>query len=282
MRIALLQVAAVPLDLEANLDLIDDAAGKARAGAAQLLLTPELFATGYAPQDVRDRLPEDRITAARTRLAEIARTRGIALVHCLPGVASAASVSPDASVEPAITVVFVDDAGIERAVYEKTHLFGPEERAAFRAGTSAPPVIRWEGLRFGLLVCYDVEFPETVRHLAAAGADVVLVPTALAGAPAVTGLLVPSRAAENLLSVAYANHVGEEAGLDFDGESLVAGPGGQVLVSAGTRTGVFFAEVGPALHGPPVRERPEGPWYLEDRRPSLYRRWAAEHGETPR
>lgn len=273
MRIALLQEAAVPLDLAANLALIDDAAAQARSGAAQLLVTPELFVTGYAPQDIRDRLGDAEIDRARTRLAQIAAERGIALVHSLPGP------STDGRRDSrAITAVFVDDAGVERAVYEKTHLFGPEERAAFRAGTEAPPVVRWEGLRFGLLVCYDVEFPETVRHLASAGADVVLVPTALADAPAVTASLVPARAAENLLSVVYADHVGEEAGLDFDGESLVVGPDGAVAVSAGTGTGVFFAEVGPALHSAPARERPDGPWYLEDRRPELYARWTSYSG----
>ena len=63
-------------------------------------------------------------------------------------------------------------------MYHKTHLFGVEEKRAFIAGEKLSDVFELAGLRVGLLICYDVEFPETVREVASKGAEVVLVPTA--------------------------------------------------------------------------------------------------------
>ncbi|GAA3063881.1 MULTISPECIES: nitrilase-related carbon-nitrogen hydrolase [Actinomycetes] len=267
MRIALLQDTAVPLDIDHNLGLISDAAQRARAAGAELLVTPELFATGYAPALIRASVTPEAVLDARERLTTIAREAGIALVHSLPG-------DGPAEARP-IQGILVSPDGETLAVHTKIHLFGPEEKAAFVPGEDAPPVAELSGLTLGLVVCYDVEFPETVRELARRGADVVLVPTALAGGFAgVTGTLIPARALENQLTVAYTNHAGIEDGLLFDGASVVAGPDGVVLASAGAGPELLIAEVGPAQGGRSPEEAPEGPWYLRDRRPELYRRWA--------
>lgn len=266
MRIALLQDTAVPLDLDHNLDLIARAARRARAAEAELLVTPELFATGYAPALIREHIGPDTVAAARERLAAIAREVGIGLVHSLPG-------DGPAEARP-ILGTLISPAGETLAVHTKIHLFGPEEKAAFVPGQAAPPVAELGDLTLGLAVCYDVEFPETVRELARRGADVVLVPTALAGGfTGVTDTLIPARALENQLTVAYTNHAGEEAGLLFDGASVVAGPDGAVLAAAGPEPELLFTEVGPAQGRRTPEEAPEGPWYLQDRRPELYRTW---------
>src|SRR5699024_9929538 len=104
---------------------------------------------------------------------------------------------------------------------------------------------------------------------AVAGSDLIAVPTALAvGSPQVTGTLVPARALENQVTVAYANHTGTEAGVRFSGSSMVAGPDG-VLSRAGPGPDLLIAEVGPA-----PRPGADGPWYLQDLRADLYRRWS--------
>ena len=77
--------------------------------------------------------------------------------------------------------------GRRLANYRKCHLFGDLDRRMFRAGASTPAVVELDGIRVGLLICYDVEFPESVRLLALAGADLVAVPTALATSVAVAG-----------------------------------------------------------------------------------------------
>ena len=107
--------------------------------------------------------------------------------------------------------------------YRKTHLFGDLDRQQFSAGDTAPQVFSCRGWRLGLLICYDVEFPEPVRVLALQGVDAVLVPTAnMVGFDEVPRLLVPARACENRVVVAYANACGQEGAVHYGGLSTVA------------------------------------------------------------
>ncbi|MFY8044397.1 MAG: nitrilase-related carbon-nitrogen hydrolase, partial [Rhodoferax sp.] len=78
------------------------------------------------------------------------------------------------------------------------------------------------------LICYDVEFPEATRRLALAGADLIVVPTAnMPEFDFVAQSLVPVRAYENQLYVAYANYIGAEGAVHYGGLSLLAAPDGQ-------------------------------------------------------
>jgi predicted amidohydrolase len=88
----------------------------------------------------------------------------------------------------------------------------------------------------GLLVCYDVEFPETVRALALAGADLVAVPTALPEgdhAAFIAERLVPVRAFENQIAVVYANQAGADRRFAYAGRSAIVTPDGMDAARAG-------------------------------------------------
>jgi predicted amidohydrolase len=111
-----------------------------------------------------------------------------------------------------------------------------------------------------------VEFPEAVRALAAAGAQLVAVPTALMEPSGwIAETLVPARAAENQVYVAYCNRVGAEGELVYVGRSCVAGPAGDV-VAAGPAEQLLLADVDPAAIDR-ARTRHD---YLRERRPELY------------
>ena len=78
-----------------------------------------------------------------------------------------------------------------------------------------------------MAICYDVEFPKLVRAYALAGAEVVLVPTV--NMQPYTGIatrVVPARAEEHEIYVAYANRVGSEGNFEYCGPSCVVGPDG--------------------------------------------------------
>jgi predicted amidohydrolase len=80
-------------------------------------------------------------------------------------------------------------------------------------GHPSDSIIEYGGLRIGILICYDVEFPENVRRLALAGAHLIAVPTALPAtdqAGLIARKMVPVRAFENQLFIAYANHCGAD------------------------------------------------------------------------
>ncbi len=146
--------------------------------------------------------------------------------------------------------------------YRKTHLWAADERAAFSPGDGTPLIVELGGLRCGIVICYDVEFPEVVRGLALAGAQVLLVPTALDD-EAVARVLVPARAMENRVAIAYANHVGP----GFCGASVIAGPDGRELARAGT--GAEELLVADVTAEDLARARGLGD-YLADRRPETY------------
>lgn len=97
-----------------------------------------------------------------------------------------------------------------------------------------------KGFKVGILICYDIEFPENLRHIALQGADLVAVPTAL-GAQwgVVSEKVVPTRAFENGVYVCYSNSCGHENGMEFFGGSCVINPDGSDLARAG-KTPVFL------------------------------------------
>lgn len=280
MRIAVMQAPASILRAEgagddavaANLALIAGAAERASAAGAELLVTPELFTCGYAPATVAPNLSDDVVHRIHAGAAAAARAHGLHLVYSAPGRAGDSWT---------ITASLVSPAGERLATHTKVHLFGGEEQETFAAGTSAPPVIDVGGVGVGLMVCYDVEFPEMVRAAATAGADVVAVPTALTAEFAeVQDVLLPARALESQVAIAYANHAGPAPSADGEiqlgGGSLILGPTGNLLASA-PRTAAGPGE--PALITADVtaadaaaaRERVP---YLRERRPDLYESWA--------
>ncbi|MDF2049133.1 nitrilase-related carbon-nitrogen hydrolase [Arthrobacter sp. Cr_A7] len=264
MLLALLQANAAVLDPEANCSVIDAAARSASAAGAEVLVTPELFPVGYAPRRVRAGLDPALLPVLHERLADIARRNSIALVYSLP------RITPEGDWQ--ISATLVDTDGSSLLSYGKVHLFGPDERAAFTPATERPAVVHFHGIPTSMVICYDVEFPEAVRAAAAGGAELLLVPTALAhGFDDVPQVLLRARALESQVTIAYANHSGIEDDCRFLGGSVIAGPNGKLLAAAGEAPELLFAEVDPDAAR---RERTTVP-YLAERRPDLYRSWDA-------
>src|SRR5690606_28496448 len=157
--------------------------------------------------------------------------------------------------------------GTRLANYRKTHLFGCFEQEHFTPG--GRPVVQAElnGLTVGLVICYDVEFPENVRAHALAGTDLLLVPTALMHPfQFVAESRVPVRAFENQMYVAYANRVGTEGDLECAGLSVLAGPDGVARARAGRAEELVCADADPEFLAASRAANP----YLRDRRPELY------------
>ena len=91
------------------------------------------------------------------------------------------------------------------------------------------------GLKLGMLICYDVEFPENVRRLAQDGADLVVVPTALPkgwSGDFIAERMIQVRAFENQVFVAYVNHCGADGRFTYAGLSRIAAPDGRLLADA--------------------------------------------------
>ncbi|WP_446040007.1 carbon-nitrogen hydrolase family protein [Streptomyces sp. SID1121] len=258
LRTALLQSSGRPGSVSGSLAVLDAAAGRAAAAGAGLLVCPEMFLTGYAIGDDVGRLAEPADGPGARAVAAIAARHGIAVMYGYPE-------RDGERVFNAAQVIGPDGARI--ANYRKTHLFGPFERAHFSPGDR--PVVQAElgGLRLGLLICYDVEFPENVRAHALAGTDLLLVPTAqMHPFEFVAESVVPVRAFENQMYVAYVNRAGQEGEFEFVGLSCLAGPDGATRARAGRGEELLLGEVDPALLSASRKANP----YLLDRRPGLY------------
>ncbi|KPI15838.1 Nitrilase/cyanide hydratase and apolipoprotein N-acyltransferase [Actinobacteria bacterium OK074] len=258
MRTALLQSSGRPGSTVENLKLLDEAAGRAAAAGAGLLVTPEMFLTGYAIGDGIARLAEPADGDGADAVADIAGRHGLAIAYGYPERAADAVFN---------SAQLISADGTRLANYRKTHLFGPFERDHFTPGEQ--PVVQAElaGLRVGIMICYDVEFPENVRAHALAGTDLLLVPTAqMHPFQFVAEAVVPVRAFENQLYVAYVNRVGREGEFDFVGLSTLAGPDGIARVRAGLGEELLLADVDAGLLAASRAANP----YLTDRRPGLY------------
>jgi 5-aminopentanamidase len=259
-RVAAWQCPPGSLDVAENLRRLDAICASAAAQQVEVLVTPEMFATGYAITRARVlRLAEDAGGPTEVAVAEIARRHHLAIVYGYPERARKENAAK-AGAYNAATMIGPD--GVVRGRHRKVHLYGDVDREQFAANPERPQAFDFDGSRVGMLLCYDVEFPESVRALAVDGASTVLVPTAnMKGAEEVQEFLVRARACENNCYVVYANYCGADSGFEYNGMSTICGPRGEVLEQGSADTEeLVIADLPDASPGS----------YLADRRADLY------------
>jgi len=257
-RIALAQLEPKLFDKEHNLEKAAQAIRQAADNGAAAILFPELFLTGYSLGERAVEMAETIDGPSAGRVAELAKSQHIAV---LMGYAER---SPDG--RQAFDAVFVANAqGRISGSYYKTHLF-QAEKGRFIPGDHM--MVMDFGLGpAGILICYDLEFPEAVRELALQGARWVATCTGnMIPNQHLQEVFIQSRAAENHLWVAVANRVGREADLDFFGGSAVADPGGVLIVRANDQETILFADID-LRRAEQARLNAD---YLADRRPKIY------------
>ncbi|MET8850407.1 carbon-nitrogen hydrolase family protein [Amycolatopsis sp. NPDC004625] len=226
---------------------------------AELVVAAEMITTGYHIGARTHELAEPADGPTAGRMAAWARRTGTALAYGYPETDGEHVYN---------SVQLIDSTGRRLANYRKTHLFGDLDKAWFTPGDEAVVQADLDGIRIGLLICYDVEFPELVRAHALAGTELLVVPTALMSPyEIVADTLVPARAYESQLFVAYANRCDTERELTYCGRSCVVAPTGEVLARAGAGPDVVTADV---TRDALIASRRENT-HLADRRPELYR-----------
>lgn len=152
--------------------------------------------------------------------------------------------------------------------YEAFH-----EQGYYAPGDRGMPVYDTAAGRVGVAICYDRHYPEVMRALAVAGAEVVVVPQAGAVGEWPEGLYhaeMQVAAFQNGYFTALANRVGPEERLTFGGESFVCAPDGRVVAEAGEGTEeILYADLDLDLVARSHARR----LFLRDRRPELYADW---------
>ena len=261
-----MQLAPVFGDVSRNRALAADAIRAAAADRAELVVLPELCTTGYAFQDESQARelgePADGCTVSEWR--ELSAELGIAIV------AGFCELGEDGA--PRNSAALVTSDGRAR-VYRKTHLWD-REQLIFKAGTGCPPVLDTGSFRLGIAICYDAFFPEVMRGLALAGADVIAVPmnspvTGPATEPLPNEIVLALAAASvNRVFVVQADRAGAERGIEWAQASVICDPSGHLL--AGPVRGAAMLRATCDLAA--ARDKSLGVRndVLADRRPELY------------
>nr|WP_298377656.1 carbon-nitrogen hydrolase family protein [uncultured Halomonas sp.] len=240
MKMMLAQTAPARFDVKANLATLETLCQQATASKVELLVLPELALTGYNIFDRLSSLAEPIDGALCQAVADYARRFGL---HIVFGLAERGS-QDSRDVQGALynTAVLFDDRGTQLGAYRKRQLWD-REHDHFRPGDKYCVLDTRLG-RIGLMICYDNEFPEVARTLAGQGAQLVVSPTAnMHPNAARQRLQIRARAMDNQCFVACANRAGQEEALHYCGNSIIAGPDGEVLGQLGDASGTLIAEL---------------------------------------
>jgi predicted amidohydrolase len=237
MKIGFLQFNPLFGDKKHNYDAIRQALGNV---TADVIVLPELFNTGYAF------LSKDELTD----LAEPAEGETNEFMHVLAMEKKCSFAYGFAEKEKNLfynSVSFVAPSGIT-TTYRKSHLFF-EEKFLFQPGDTGFRVFDHDGVKFGMLVCWDWIYPEAMRSLALKGAQVILHSANLV-TPYCPDAMV-TRAIENRVFIVTADRAGDEIRGDkkfhFIGKSQVVAPNGDILVRAGEETCVRIVDIEPDM-----------------------------------
>lgn len=200
-----------------------------------LVVCPELFSSGYHAENQLSQNAETADGAFASQVAELARTSHTAIIYGYPERDGENLYN---------SALCIDSQGQKIATRRKLLLPPGFEARLFTPGIGRIAVFDLNGVRCAILICYEAEFPEAVRAVAMAGAQIVAVPTALAAQwHNVAYQLIPTRAFENGVWLLYANHAGEEFGLRYLGASCIIAPDGKDAARAGDEETLISARI---------------------------------------
>ncbi len=209
-------------EIEPNLQQVRSSLAGLAAEGVQLAVLPEMWATGFAYKTLNQ-------LAARTEdvvaeLAALSAKYSMVIIGSLP----------EPHEEKVYNCAYVLDNGTLKGKYRKMHLFSlMQEDRSFDSGDSWLLVDTSVG-KVGVIICYDLRFPELARRLAVEGAQILVVPGEWPKPRQEHWrTLLRARAIENQLFVVATNCCGITGKLDFFGMSLIIDPKGELLAEAG-------------------------------------------------
>ncbi|RIX53542.1 carbon-nitrogen family hydrolase [Paenibacillus nanensis] len=261
LRLALLQMpidAGHPAHNKAKLEaMLQEAVGGGQK--PDVILFPELWNTGYALDEI-DKLADRNGEETIAFLSAFSRKHGVNVIG-----GSIAERKEDGVYN---TIYAFDREGNRIGDYSKIHLFRLMDEEKYLKAGREPGRLLIEGEQAGMMICYDIRFPELTRTLALDGAKLLFVPAEWPN-PRLHHwrTLLTARAIENQMYVVACNRMGVSGETSFFGHSLVIDPWGEIVAEAGEEETILTAEIDLALVDE-VRSRIP---VFEDRRPNLYK-----------
>lgn len=274
MQVSAVQTDVTLADADANLHRLRNHVAAEAAGGSQLIVFPECFATGYCYRS----LEEARADA-----------------QPIDGPFTSAVIQQCQEHDVCVAFGMIEQAG--NGIYNSAVLAGPDGIIGSYRKVHLPwlgvdrfttpgdrpfQVLECRGVRIGMLICYDVGFPEAVRSLALDGAELVILPTNWPpGAEQLAEFTINTRAMENSIYFLAANRVGQERGFRFIGQSRICDPVGHTITDANhTEECVLRADIDPQEARTKRYVRVPGEHMIDrfaDRRPEMYQRLCEPH-----
>ena len=227
-NVAIAQTSCKVADKKTNIERMKKGIKQAKEKAANIVIFPELSLTGYVCKDLTYELAEP-VPGPSTRLIEKEASRND--IHIIFGMLER---STKAGAVLYNTAVLIGPDGFI-GKYQKAHLPTHsvfEEKRYFRPGYAAP-IFKTEIGNLGMIICYDIYFPEITRLLRLQGAQLI---ACISASPSVRRgffeVLTAARAMENTVFLAFANLAGIEDGLQFWGGSRIIAPSGSIIRQA--------------------------------------------------
>jgi predicted amidohydrolase len=268
--IAACQLGLAVGEVEANRAAAAAAVERAAGHGAELVVLPELSDSGYVFTDAAE------ARALATPAADSPTLRGWrawAQRHATTIAGGFCELGEDGLVYNSAAVVGRDGV---LAVYRKAHLWDAE-KLLFTPGDAPPPVVSLPFGRVGLMVCYDLEFPEWVRLPALDGADLLAAPVNWPAMPVPAGerpcdvIRVQADACMNGMFIAVADRCRAERGVSWVGGTVIVGPDGYPLAGPVTADQPAVLVAPCDLAQARDKKISEHNDVLADRRPPLYR-----------
>jgi predicted amidohydrolase len=222
LRLDLVQMKHSRYDVEGNLRIIKDSLERS---GADLVVLPEMFLTGYTLGDDVHRMAMDPGSELFGEVQDICRENDRHLIFGFP------ERSPLIKGQVHNSACIIGPDGI-KGIYRKMHLvdFGPFEEWAYYTPGKEPVMFQMNGFNIGVIICYDIFFPELTKLYALNGADMVV---CISASPSTTRVffekVMVARAIENTIYFAYSNLVGFDSRMDFWGGAALIGPRGETV-----------------------------------------------------
>jgi predicted amidohydrolase len=257
-------------EVEANRAAAAAAVARAAGRGAELVVLPELCDSGYVFTG------EAEARALANPAADNPTLRAwqaLAGQHATIIVGGFCELGEDGLVYNSAAVVGRDGV---LAVYRKAHLWDAE-KLVFTPGDARPPVVELPFGRVGLMICYDLEFPEWVRLPALAGADLIAAPVNWPAMPVPAGerpcdvVRVQADACVNGVFIAVADRCRVERGVSWVGGTVIVGPDGYPLAGPVTADAAEVLVASCDLTRARDKKVSTHNDVLADRRPRLYR-----------
>lgn len=242
-------------DVDANLGYVRDAISRVAAQGVNLALLPEMWSSGFAYRDLNELAK--RTEAILAELMELSARYKMVIIGSMP----------EPNGDKVFNTIYIADNGTLAGFYRKIHLFSllGEDRA-FSGGDSWLLADTSIG-KVGVIICYDLRFPELSRRLAVEGAKIICVPAQWPKPRQEHWrTLLRARAIENQLFVVACNTCGMVGKLDFFGMSMIIDPKGELLAEAGENEGEIIAQLDMQSM---IDWRAQIPCF-KDRRPEIY------------